>query len=297
MSRCAANGIEIEYESFGRESDPCLLLIMGLGSQMVLWDDALCERLAMQGFRVIRFDNRDAGRSTWMDAAGTPEVLRAVLASGAGRPVKSAYTLHDMAADAAGVLSALGIARAHVVGASMGAGIAQLLAIHHGERVLSLVSIMSSTGENAAHLQTSTEIMSALTAPAPSERAAFVSHTVELARLVSGGKLPFDTQRATLRAERTFDRGVRRECTLRQFVASLASGSRASELGTIRAPTLVIHGDCDPLAPLEGGRATAAAIPGAELLILPGMGHDLPPEVWDTVVPAITRNAARAAAG
>jgi pimeloyl-ACP methyl ester carboxylesterase len=291
VPRVPANGIELEYESFGRASDPALLLVMGLGAQMVLWDDELCEQLAQRRFRVIRFDNRDVGGSTRLAALGVPNALAAMLAAATRQLVQPPYTLQDMALDAVGLLDALGIGAAHVVGASMGGMIGQILALEHPERVLSLTSIMSTTGDPALPAA-APDVVSLFFRPIATEREAYIAQSLEVARAI-GGALPLDEVRARRRAERVFARGVSQDGSLRQFVAMLAAPNRRPALAALRAPTLVIHGDADPLSHLACGRDTAAAIPGAELLILPGMGHDLPPSVWPAVIDAIAKNAQR----
>jgi len=293
MPRASTNGIELEYETFGRASDRPLLLVMGLGAQMILWDEAFCGLLAGSGFHVIRFDNRDVGLSTKLDAAGAPNVFEAFASAAQGKPITAPYTLSDMAADAAGLLDALDLETAHVVGASMGGMIAQTLAIEHAPRLRSLTSIMSSTG-NPALPGPDPAAMGALTTPAPTERAAAIEHGVKVWRTIGSPGFPFDEAAVRDRAARSFDRGVSAAGFARQLVAILASGNRKPALGAVRTPSLVIHGAADPLVPLAGGRDTAEAIPGAELLVLEGMGHDLPKPLWPTFVDAIAKHAERA---
>jgi pimeloyl-ACP methyl ester carboxylesterase len=293
MPRAAANGIEIEYETFGRSGDPALLLVMGLGAQMLFWDDEFCARLAERSFQVVRYDNRDVGLSTKLASAGTPNVLGALLAAAQGYPVNPPYTLQDMARDAIGLLDALGIKAAHVVGSSMGGMIGQILAIEHADRVLSLTSIMSTSGDPSVP-PASPDVVALLMKPLPLERESFIEQSLEVLRAVSGSGFPLEESAARQRSARIFERGVDTEGALRQFVAMLAAGNRRSALAGVRAPTLVIHGDADPLAHPAGGRDTAAAIPGAELLIVSGMGHALPPPVWPLVIEAIAKNARRA---
>ncbi len=293
MPRVATNGLELEMESFGRESDPALLLVMGLGAQMILWDEAFCEALAGRGFRVIRFDNRDVGLSTRLSSAGMPNVMAALAAMASGQPVPAPYTLSDMADDTAGLLDALDIGAAHVVGASMGGMIAQTLAIRHPKRVRTLTSIMSTTG-NPGLPQATPDAMRVLLTPAPSDRERLIEHTVEVWRVIGSPGFPFDEAMVRDRAARGFDRGVSPEGQARQLVAILASGNRKPALANVRIPALVIHGDADPLVPIAGGRDTAEAIPGAELLVIEGMGHDLPRQAWPRIVEAIGKHAARA---
>ena len=293
MPRAHANGIEIEYESFGDPEDPALLLVMGLGAQMILWPEEFCEALADRGHHVVRFDNRDIGLSTRLDHAGLPDVVGALAAVAQGRPVAAPYRLADMAADAAGLLDALDLSSAHVVGASMGGMIAQTLAVEHPGRVRTLTSIMSTTGDPSLP-QARPEAMAMLLTPAPTQRAAAIEHGVRLWRTIGSPGFPFDEAEVRATAGRAFDRGVSPAGVARQLVAILASGSRRDVLAGVRAPTLVIHGAADPLIPVEAGRATAAAVRGAELLEIDGMGHDLPRALWPTLVDAIAKHAAQA---
>lgn len=294
MPRAHSNGIELEYETFGREGDPPLLLIMGLGAQMIFWHDDFCAALADRSFQVVRFDNRDVGRSTWLDEAGIPDVMAVMAASLQGRPVEAPYLLRDMAADAAGLLDALDVPAAHVVGASMGGMIAQTLAVEHPGRVRSLTSIMSTTGSRELP-PARPEAMAALLTPVPDEREAAIARSVEVFRVIGSPGFAFDEAEMRARAGRAFDRGANPAGVARQLVAILASGSRRDALGAVRVPTLVVHGADDPLVPVEAGRDTAQAVPGAELLEIEGMGHDLPKELWPTLVDAIAKLAGRTA--
>jgi len=278
-------GIELCHETFGDAGGRPLLLVMGLGAPMIWWDEEFCESLAAQGFHVVRFDNRDAGRSSRL--RGRANLARAYLLHSAP------YSLADMAADAAGLLAALGIPAAHVVGASMGGMIAQTLAIRHPERVLSLTSIMSSTGGRLVGRPSGRAMSMLLSAP-PRSRAEYVETLVRTFRLIGSPGYPFDEARMRDRAERTFDRGVHPGGTLRQLAAIMAERDRAPRLRQVKAPALVVHGARDPLVHVSGGRATARAIPGADLDVVPGMGHDLPREVWPRIVRGITRIADRA---
>lgn len=293
MPRVRGNGIELEYESFGRTGDPALLLVMGLGAQMILWHDEFCGALAERGFHVTRYDNRDVGRSTWLDAAGMPDVLGALAAAGAGRPIEAPYRLSDMAADAVALLDELGAGSAHVVGASMGGMIAQTLAIEHPARVRTLTSIMSTTGHPGLP-PARPEAMALLMTPLPTGRAAQIERSVEASRVIGSPAYPSDPAELRALAGRAYDRGVNPPGFARQLVAILASGSRRAALAGVRAPTLVIHGGADPLVPVEAGRDTAAAVPGAELLEIPGMGHDLPRALWPTLVDAIVKHTEQA---
>ncbi|MEV6831424.1 alpha/beta hydrolase [Amycolatopsis sp. NPDC051102] len=279
------NGVELCHETFGAPGARPLLLIMGLGAPMTWWDDEFCADLAGQGFRVIRFDNRDAGRSSRM--RGRPNLAQAYLLRSAP------YSLADMAEDAAGLLDALGVDAAHVAGASMGGMIAQTLAVRHPARVRSLTSIMSSTGGRLVG-RPSPRAMSMLLAAPPRTRADYVELLVRTFRVIGSPGYPFDEERMRRRAERTYDRGVPPGGSLRQLAAIMADRDRAPRLRKIRVPALVVHGARDPLVHVSGGRATARAIPGADLDIVPGMGHDLPREVWPRVTAGITRIANRA---
>jgi pimeloyl-ACP methyl ester carboxylesterase len=295
MPRIATNGVELEYETFGSARKPAIVLIMGLGAQMILWDEEFCEALAQRGHRVIRFDNRDVGLSTKLEDAGVPDVAAALAAVAQGGPLSAAYTLHEMADDTAGLLEALGIDAAHVVGASMGGMIAQTLAIRHPQRIRTLTSIMSTTG-NPALPPAAPAAMRVLMTPAPTQRAAYIEHHVEVSKVIGSPGFPFDAEAVRARAARVFDRGVFPAGIARQLVAILASGNRKAALASVRAPTLVIHGTADPLVPIAGGRDTAEAVPGAELFEIEGMGHDLPREVWPRLVDAIAKHAGRSAA-
>jgi pimeloyl-ACP methyl ester carboxylesterase len=281
--------LEICWQEFGDPDDPPILMIMGLGAQMILWPDELCGLLAGEGFRVIRFDNRDAGRSTILGDAPMGTVPRAL----AGEIPAGAYSLSDMGGDAAGLLDALGIEAAHVVGSSLGGMIAQTLALEHPERVLSLASIMSTTGNRAVGEASPTGI-EALTAVPPPDRDGFVTALVEARRRIGSPGFPFDAERANRIAALGFDRGHHPKGTIRQAIAIIKSGDRTERLAEIRVPTVVIHGEDDPLIGVSGGRATAAAIPGAKLVVIPGMGHDFPAGVWARVANEIAENARRA---
>jgi pimeloyl-ACP methyl ester carboxylesterase len=291
MSECFArvNGIDLCYEALGDPGGRPLLLVMGLGGPLIWWDDELCRMLVERGFYVIRYDNRDCGRSTRMGSAPRPRPLRALL----GATGSASYTLDDMAADASGLLDHLGLPAAHVMGISMGGMIAQTLAISHPERVLSLTSILSTTGRRTVGWARP-RVLPLLARGLPRSRAEYVDEAVRLWRLIRSPGFPFDEERIRRRAEATFDRGIDPVATARQLVAIAASGDRTRALRGLRVPALVIHGASDPLVHVSGGTATARAIPGAELLVIRGMGHDLPPELWPTVVDAVDRVATRA---
>ncbi|HEX8395287.1 MAG TPA: alpha/beta hydrolase [Longimicrobium sp.] len=288
-----ANGLEITCETFGEPTDPPVLLIMGLAAQMVQWDDEFCLRLAAQGFYVIRFDNRDIGRSTWMTGAPVPRLVALLGAKRRGLPLQVPYLLDDMARDTLGVLDALGIDSAHVVGVSMGGMIAQSVAALAPHRLRSLTSIMSHTGEDDAphpHWRAS----AALFIPVPRGREAAVRRAVPVWRILNGHGIAIDLARTRSQALRAYERGRNPSGVARQLAAILASPSRADSLRALRVPTLVIHGDEDPLIPTAGGRRTAALVAGSRLEIIPGMGHALAPPLWDTLIDRIT-NHARAA--
>ncbi len=283
-----ANGIEIVYESIGDPADPTILLVMGLGTQLIHWQRDFCDQLAARGFRVIRFDNRDAGRSTEIDAP-VPDVRRAML----GLRTDAPYRLEDMADDAFGLLDALGVERAHVVGASMGGMIAQTMAITRPERLLSLTSIMSTTGDRRAGMP-KLRAWGVLLRRAPREKDAYIESFLRVFRVIGSKRYPMPEQRARELAAETYERGHRPAGTARQLAAILASGDRTARLRELNLPATVIHGRADPLVPFRGGRATARAIPGARLVAPDGMAHDLPRELWPQVIDAIVETAARA---
>ena len=284
-----ANGLQLEYETQGSPQDPALLLVMGLGAQLTLWPEPFCEMLAGRGFYVIRYDNRDVGLSTKFEDAPPPNVLAAL----AGDISSAAYTLNDMADDAAALLDALGIAAAHVVGASMGGMIVQALAIRHPQRVLSLCSIMSTTGDRSVG-QPAPEAMSVLLQPPPASREEAAERRVQGHRAWGGRGFPVSEDELRLDAVAAYDRSFYPMGIARQLVAIMASGDRTEALGNVSAPTLVIHGTDDRLVGPDGGEATAKAVAGAELLLVEGMGHDLPEGAWPELVDAIVANSARA---
>lgn len=294
MPRAKVNGhVELEWDSFGPEDAPPVLLVMGLGSPMIYWDERLCRDLASRGRRVIRFDNRDCGRSTWFDDHGAPDLGAIVSALATGSKPPSAYLLSDMAADVAGLIDALDLGSVHVVGASLGGMIAQTLAIEHPRKVRTLTSIMSTTGRAGLPGPTP-EAAQVLLTPPPADRDGAIQRAVNTWRVISGPGFPFDEAAIRERAGQAFDRGQTPAGTARQLAAILASGSREESLRQVVAPTLVIHGDLDPLVPIDGGHDTASSVAGAEMLVVPGMGHFLPIEVWPTLLDAIERHTARA---
>jgi pimeloyl-ACP methyl ester carboxylesterase len=281
-----ANSIEIVYDTFGQPSDPAMLLVMGLGEQMIAWDEEVCRQLAAKGYWVIRFDNRDIGRSTRFDDAGIPDLLALMQ----GEAVEVPYTLDDMAKDSVGLLEALEIEAAHIVGVSMGGMIAQTMAINHPERVRTLTSMMSTTGDPGLP-SPKPEAVQLLFTPAPTERTAFIEYSVNVRRILGGSDFPLNEERMREIAGRSCDRGLNPAGFGRQLAAVLASGSRKEALKSVDIPTLVIHGDADPLIPVEGGIDTAESISGAQLMIIEGMGHDLPPDIWPQIVEAIAGHA------
>jgi pimeloyl-ACP methyl ester carboxylesterase len=283
--------VELCYETFGDPADPALLLVMGLATQMLGWHEDFCASLAERGHFVIRFDNRDIGRSSVVP--GRPPTLWQ-LARRSRRA--AAYTLEDMAADGIGLLDHLGVERAHVVGASMGGMIAQTLAGRHPERTLSLVSIMSNTGALWSG-QPALGMYPLLIRPRPRDRDGFVEASIRTFATIGSKAFERDEEELRRVAAQSYDRGHDPASAGRQLAAILASGDRTPLLRTITAPTLVIHGTADRLVRPSGGRATAAAIPSARLLLIDGMGHDLPRQVWPRIIDAIDANAARAAHG
>ena len=298
MPQIRANGVMLEYEVTGDAAAKPVLLIMGLGAQLTRWSPEFTTKLAARGYRVIRFDNRDIGLSEKLDAAGPPDIPALFAARNEGKWPKVAYDLNDMAADAAGLLDALGIARAHIVGASMGGMIAQLVAADHPEKTLSLTSIMSTTGNPALPAATPAA-MERLNMPAPDptkDLEAYVAHSIVGARVMGSPGYPVSDEILRDEAISTVKRSYYPLGFMRQYAAILGSPDRRTKLATITAPTVVIHGDADPLVPIDGGRDTAASIPGAELLVIPGMGHDVPAALYDRIIDGIVQAAARAKA-
>jgi pimeloyl-ACP methyl ester carboxylesterase len=278
MTSATANGISIEYETFGDPGAPPVLLIMGLGCQLTAWDPDFCRALAAAGFFVIRYDNRDVGLSTWFDDAGDPDV-GALLAGTASSP----YAIADLAADAAGLLDALGITSAHIVGVSMGGMIAQTFAIDFPERTRTLVSIMSTTGDPTVG-QPHPDALATLMVPPATSREEAIEQSVATWRVIGSTGFPFDEDRVREQAATDYERGFHPAGTARQLAAIITQPDRTKELSVLDVPALVIHGEADPLVDPSGGQATAAAIPGATLDLVPGMGHDLPPERTDQLV-------------
>lgn len=287
-----ANGIEIAYQEMGDPDDEPLLLVMGLATQMIAWDEGLCSLLVDRGFRVIRFDNRDIGRTTKISAAGMPSRFDML----SGRRSTAPYLLRDMALDMTGLMDHLGVEAAHVVGASMGGMIAQTVAIEHPERLLSMVSIMSTTGSRWTGMP-SLKAFGVLLGSPPMSREEVVERAVKTFRVIGSPGFPFEEDYIRDIAGRSYDRGHDAAGVARQLHAIMASGDRTRALRDVRVPTLAIHGKRDPLIRPAGGRATARAIPGARLKMIDGMGHDLPRQLWPTIADEIAANAARASRG
>jgi pimeloyl-ACP methyl ester carboxylesterase len=294
MPQVQANGISIEYESFGDKANETVLLIMGLGAQLTMWPVEFCNELVSRGFHVVRFDNRDIGLSTKFESAGMPDMAAIFGALMAGKPATSAYSLDDMADDAVGVLDALGIKRAHIVGASMGGMIAQLVAINHPDRTLSLTSIMSTTG-NPALPQAKPEAMAVLMAPAvEGDTEAAIERGINAWKVIGSPGYPTDDKLLREWVSRDVKRSLYPLGTARQMAAIVANGDRREKLKKLKVPAIVVHGEADPLVPVEGGRDTAANIPGAELRAIPGMGHDFPLGLVQTYADAVSSVVARA---
>jgi pimeloyl-ACP methyl ester carboxylesterase len=291
MTQVTANGIRIEYDEHGKPGDPPVLLVMGLGAQMTLWPQELVDALVERGFRVIRYDNRDIGLSHKMEGAKTPGIVKMMLLGKFGLKPKVPYTLADMAEDGIGLLDALGIQKAHIVGASMGGMIAQHMAFSHPERVLTLTSIMSTTGHRKLP-QGSREAIGVLTRrPASMEEDVLVEHGVKVAHAIGSPAYRADPEVLRKRTRALIKRSFYPAGMPRQLAAIIADGDRRERLQSIKAPTLVIHGEADPLVPLAGGQDTAAHVRGAKLKTIPGMGHDLPSELVDEIADAIAEHA------
>ncbi len=291
MPLAPVGDIELFYESFGDEADPTLLLVMGLGAQMITWPDEFCRGLADRYFHVVRFDNRDIGLSSKLDHHEFDEA-EALARLAAGEPIDVPYSMSDMAADAVGLLDHLGVDRAHVVGQSLGGMIAQVVAIEHPDRVLSLTSISSTTGAPDVGHPTR-EALTALLESGAEGRAAVIEQDM---RKRKAWATPGEVDDEELRDffARIYDRSYHPPGNSRQLGAVLTAANREPLLARLDVPTLVVHGDADPLVAVDGGRRTAEVVPGAELLILEGMAHDLPARYWGPIIEAITSLAARA---
>jgi len=283
-------GVELCYQTFGDPTDDPLLLVMGVGGPMNWWDARLCESLARAGFHVVRYDNRDTGRSTRAQGrVGRSALVRAFT----GRRVRPPYSMAELADDAFGLLDHLGVTSAHVAGVSMGGMIVQTMAITHPERVRSLTSIMSTTGKRTVGWQ-HPSLLPSLLGRRAGGREAYVRTSAAFWRLIGSPGYPQPLEEVEARAAETYDRGVSAEGVLRQMLAVLTQPDRSDRLRAVRVPTLVVHGLADKMVHVSGGRATAAAVPGAELLLVPGMGHDLPAALYPTLTDAIRHTADRA---
>ncbi len=291
VQQTRANGLSISYEDKGPRDAPVILLVMGLGGQLTLWPDEFVDALNARGFRTLRYDNRDVGLSTRFEAAGVPNLKWMFVKAAIGLPVRPAYTLADMASDAIALLGQLGVDRAHIVGASMGGMIVQHIAARFPERVLSLTSIMSTTG-NRRLPRAQKEAMRALAnRPMGGDAEEMIAYSVRAARVIGSPAYPPDEVRLQRRVRADYERGFYPQGVARQMAAIIADGDRRPMLKEIRTPTLVIHGEDDPLVPLAGGRDTAENIAGARLITIPGMGHDLPLALVDTLTGAIADHA------
>ena len=292
MPQITANGIQLEYEAYGDKANPPLLLVMGLGAQLTLWPMELVEALVARGYYVIRYDNRDIGLSQKFGGGGIPNFKRVALMRMLGLRARIPYRLSDMAADAAGLLAALGIAKAHVVGASMGGMIVQLMAINHPDKLLSMTSVMSTTG-NRRVPPAKPAAMAALLdrAPAGATLEQVMPIGIKVSRAIGSPAYPAEEARLKERIERDFNRSFYPSGAVRQLTAIVDDGDRRKRLADVTTPTLVIHGIADPLVPVEGGRDTAASIKGAKLLEIEGMGHDLPLELVEQIADAIAAHA------
>lgn len=275
MAQIKANGIKIEYETFGETPYPVVLLIAGLGAQLTYWQKEFCIKLAEQGYYVIRFDNRDTGLSTKIEGMAAPELMEKISGFFMGSKSSVPYGFEDMADDAIGLLDALDINKAHVIGKSMGGYIAQTLCIKHPDRILSLTSIFSHTGDLKS-FQPTQEVLEIMLTPAPEDREGFINHLVNFFKITYGTGKPFDEEFHKNLVGESFDRCSYREGIMRHYLAILSQKNRTKDLENINFPALIIHGDADPLVPLVGGQATADAIPDSKLKIIKGMGHVMP---------------------
>jgi pimeloyl-ACP methyl ester carboxylesterase len=294
MPQVRANGIHLEYETFGDPSHPAILLIMGLGGQMILWPDSFCQALAAAGYHVIRFDNRDVGLSAKIEHGGRPRLVRAAIRSLLRVPVKAPYTLDDMAKDALGLLDALGIKQAHVVGVSMGGMIGQIISAWFPARVLSLTLIMTTSGNPRLKGPSLKLQLRLVRRPRLSDREDIIRYSMETWRLIGSPEYPPDEKTLRQKVERSFDRAHYPKGLARQTLAIIVSGHRLNLLKRIGAPTLIIHGEDDPLVPVAAAYELHKHIPGARLELMPGMGHDLPTELLPKLAALITRHATEA---
>jgi len=275
VASVTANGIQIEYETFGDAASQALLLIIGLGCQLIHWQDEFCQQIADSGYQVIRFDNRDKGLSTRIEGPPAGQIMEKIIGLSMGLSVAVPYTIEDLADDALGLLDALNIDKAHICGMSMGGFIAQTLALKNPERTLSLTSIYSSPGSMTKYPPTP-EMNEAMLQAEPLEREANIEHVVGFYKLTYGTGLAFDEEFHRSLQARAYDRSFFPEGTIRQLLAVLAQKDREEDLKQLKVPSLIVHGDADPLVPIAGGKATADAIPDSEFMVVKGMGHVLP---------------------
>ena len=296
IQQTTANGISITFEDKGPRDAPVILLVMGLGGQLTLWPDEFVDALNAHGFRTIRYDNRDVGLSTRFDDAGVPNLKWMFVKMMLRLPVRPAYRLADMAADGVALLDHLGIDRAHIVGVSMGGMISQHIAARYPERLLSLTSIMSSSG-NPKLPRANKDAMAVLAnRPMSGDPEDMIAYSVRAARVIGSPAYPAEEERLQRRVRGDFERGWYPQGVARQMAAIVADGDRRALLKSITVPTLVVHGEADPLVPLAAGKDTAANIPGARLMTIPGMGHDLPLALVDTLADAVAGHAGELAA-
>lgn len=288
----SADGVTLAFETFGRASDPPVVLIQGLSSQMIMWEDEFCASLVARGLRVVRFDNRDAGLSTRFSHAGMPHI-KALLSGTMRGPSAVPYTLADMAHDTRCLMDGLDIAKAHIVGVSMGGMIGQEMALRYPHRLRTLTSIMSTTGDPRLP-GPRPEVLEMMFRPIPVDREGYIAYFREVWRLLSGPRYPMDDATAQRLAEVSFSRGIEPAASARQFAAVIASGSRKERLASVTVPTLVIHGSEDPLIPVQSGIDTARSVPGARLVIMEGMGHRIPRELWPEIIDAMADHAGKA---
>ncbi|SLM27507.1 putative lipase/esterase [Desulfamplus magnetovallimortis] len=292
MTTANINGMQIEFETFGNPSSPTLLLITGLGCQMIHWQKELCEKIAEKGLHVIRYDNRDSGFSTKITGITMSEAMEKAGRLFMGMGVEVPYSIENMAEDAVGLLDFLKIEKAHICGMSMGGFIAQTVAINYTDRLLSLISIYSSPG-NRREFMPSQEVMEFMMNPAPAERSAYIEHSIKYLTLISGKKIPLDEEYLRNLACEAYDRSFYPDGVIRQYLAILSQKDRGSSLGKVNVPALVIHGDEDPMIPMAAGKATAEALPDSKLKIIKGMGHDMPQlnRYWSEIVDAMAEHA------
>jgi len=291
MATANVNGIQIEYETFGDSTSPALLLIMGLGGQLIYWQEEFCKQIADNGYYVIRYDNRDVGLSTKFEGLSRDEIMEKILALFSGQKVPVPYTIEDMTDDAVGLLDVLGIDEAHICGMSMGGYIAQTFAIKNTARTLSLTSIYSTPGNRSDYPPTQ-EVMEAMMVPIPEEREPYIEYMIKFFRLTYGTGLPFDEDFYRTLSIEAYERSVCPEGTGRQYLAIMAQKVRTDDLKNLSVPSLIVHGDEDPLVPIAGGQATADAIPGAEFMVVKGMGHVVPnlAAYWGDIKDAIVNH-------